>query len=75
MENQRRWKATWFDSWGQAHELDFIGAESRIIARVDFQLTLMDMKQPIPNQFELEEETQILSRLPRFTTHVGRPVQ
>jgi hypothetical protein len=73
MEQQRRWKATWFDPWGQPHELNFIGAESRIVARIDFQLTMMDMGLPVPNSFELEEETQILPRIPRFTTHVGRP--
>ena len=74
MESQRRWKATWFDPWGQPRELDFIGSKSRIVAHVDFQLTLMDMRQPVPNQFELEEETMILPAIPRFTTFKGKPV-
>ena len=64
MKNQIRWRATWRDHRGQPRELVFEGPESRVVARVDFQLKLMEMGDAVPNQFDLDEGTIVLPRLP-----------
>jgi hypothetical protein len=63
MENETRWIATWTDHMGQSREYLFYSVESRVIARVDFQLRLMDQGEPVPNEFELEEATTVLPRV------------
>jgi hypothetical protein len=50
-----KWVATWTDRMGRSREYLFESEESRTIARVDFQLRLMECREPVPNEFELEE--------------------
>ena len=55
MNNQTRRIATWTDQQGQAREMLFRGTPSRLTARLDFQLRLVDQGERIPEHFELLE--------------------
>jgi hypothetical protein len=61
--NQTRWIATWVDHTGLSREYSFFSVESRVVARVDFQLRLMEQREPVPNEFELEEATIVLPKV------------
>ncbi len=50
-----RWLATWTDNRGREREYLFIGPDDRVLARLDFQLKLIDAREPVPNQFEIEQ--------------------
>lgn len=52
--NKRRWKATWYEE-GHLREYIFYAPESRMLARVDLQLKLVEQGKPVPRTFELEE--------------------
>jgi hypothetical protein len=58
-----RWIATWTDRMGRPREYIFESEASRVIARVDFQLRLMEQREPVPNEFELEEAEATRMRL------------
>ena len=53
----QRWKATWIDRMGRARVLIFRAAPSRMYARLDFQLRLLDRGERIPERFDLEEKS------------------
>jgi hypothetical protein len=53
----------WVDHLGRPREYLFLGVESRVVARIDFQLRLMDQGEPVPNEFELEEATIVLPKI------------
>ncbi len=55
MSNEVRWVATWTDNTGREREYLFIGPDDRVLARLDFQLKLIDAKEAVPNQFEIEQ--------------------
>lgn len=60
----RRWKATWRDQSGHLQEYIFSAPDSRVIARVDFQIKLMDQGRPVPNLFDLEEGKIVVGVVP-----------
>jgi hypothetical protein len=66
MGNDTKWMATWIDHMGRSREYIFYSVDSRVVARVDFQLRLMDQSEKIPNEFELEEATMVLPTVPRL---------
>jgi hypothetical protein len=55
MNNNTKWLASWVDNAGNKRTYTFHGPNSRVVARVDFQLQLMEQKEPVPDEFELEE--------------------
>lgn len=69
--DERRWKATWTNQWGDPQEYWFSGPDNRMLARIDFQLKLMDQGIPCPNEFELEEGRTVFPVVPRLNT-LGR---
>jgi hypothetical protein len=66
--NERRWKATWFDQWGNPQEYLFYAPDNRMLARIDFQLKLMEQGKACPNAFELEEGKPVFPVTPRLDT-------
>lgn len=66
--NERRWKATWRDQKGYLQEYLFYAPDSRVLARIDFQLRLMEQGRPVPNVYELEEGTLVVQVVPRIST-------
>lgn len=66
--NERRWKALWTDQWGYPQEYWFYGPDNLMLARIDFQLNLMDQGISCPNEFELEEGRPVFPVAPRLDT-------
>jgi hypothetical protein len=54
-EHKRRWRAIWRDQRGNLQEELFYAPDNRGLARIDFQLHLLEMQLPCPHTFELEE--------------------
>lgn len=57
---QKRWIARWHTKNGTPQELIFYSVESRGIARLDFQLKLIDRHVPVPDEFTLDDETLLI---------------
>ena len=55
MSNTITWRATWVDARGRRRELLFNGSPHRGIARIDFQLKVVERGEPLPGAFHLEE--------------------
>ncbi len=66
--NERRWKAIWYDQKGYLQEYLFNAPDSRVLARVDFQLKLMEQGRSIPSAYELEEGNLVVRVVPRIST-------
>ena len=69
--NERRWKAKWPDQQGREQEYWFSGPDNRMLARIDFQLNLMDQGIPCPSDFILEEGRPVFPVAHRLNT-LGR---
>lgn len=65
---QKRWIARWQTKNGLPQQLIFYSVESRGIARLDFQLKLIDMHLAVPDEFELDDNTLLIPPVPRLTT-------
>jgi hypothetical protein len=55
MHNNTRWIARWVDGVGRQRTCVFDGPDNMVVARLDFQLKLIDWHERIPNEFELEK--------------------
>lgn len=64
---QKRWIARWKTKNGTPQQLVFYSVESRGIARLDFQLKLMDMHIPVPDAFEPDDNTLLIPPVPHLT--------
>jgi hypothetical protein len=54
-EKTIRWKAIWTTPAGNQAEAFFYSVEQRGVARIDFQLKMMDLGRQVPNSFALNE--------------------
>ena len=70
MYDETRWRAKWTDRSGAERAHTFDGPASRAIARSDFQLECIAARKRIPEHFELEEATMVLSAIPSRTERV-----
>lgn len=52
----KRWKARWITPGGLEREYRFQSLESRVIARIDLELQLLDLGYRIPDEVYLEED-------------------
>lgn len=52
---QQRWRARWIAPDGAPYEYIFSSTTSRVVARVDFMLKVMDLGCQLPVVYELEE--------------------
>jgi hypothetical protein len=60
-----RWVATWKDQEGRERSYYFDAPDSRMIARLDFQLKLAEQHEQVPESFDLDEATTLLPRIQR----------
>ena len=55
MENQTRWVASWEDREGRQRVYIFRGPDSRLQARIELSIRVLDMHEPLPLGYELTE--------------------
>ncbi len=55
MQKETKWRAIWIDYTGRVREYHFTSEDSFVVARLDFQLRLLDRRERIPDEFELDE--------------------
>jgi hypothetical protein len=65
--SKQRWIATWHEG-GYSQEYIFYAPGSRILARLDFQLKLIEQGKPVPTHFELEEGQPVIYVVPNAGT-------
>ena len=67
MNTSTRWRASWVDGLGRRREYIFDGPASRGVARVDFQLKIVDSGEAVPTTFDLDEvRLQMDGQMTRF---------